>query len=416
MFTTQLHSFATCHNLNGPNGKCQFRSPEFYRHESEALVLFNNPGAAASTIEKVVEGRLRNHDYPKGPYSCPDCGSDAHLRKDLEIVNAPEILLLCIPRPIKDKTVFWNDIKLTENISMTNYTWDKSPLAYKLTSAGVYPGDRFGKDRGHIVSMVHARDAHWYRVDNLQVARLPNMQAIDDFQRAPTPENGRLMPHILFYTRVTDKDQQINKSGTKRKISRATRASSPQSPTKKLKRSPSPVGSAIDAVQNMSLRDISEMPTRQKVNDLVACFPDFSRAELHDMLIKHGGSIDQTVKAIQNDPEIQDMSLDDVPNSYRSKTIKAHLKFPWFRIQELYDAVRKNPFDFNKTIRELQSRPSINLGFTEQIADASFKTRLIIEPSDLIPTIDIRRLVGSLTYEIAGQTWEGSFKGQARLA
>jgi hypothetical protein len=119
------------------------------------------------------------------------------------------------------------------------------------------------------------------------------MQAVDDAQREPIPQKGRFMPHILFHTRLADKDQQIDKSSSKRNIASVTRTSSPKSLSKRLNRSASLVGSAIDEIQKMSLanmmrntaRDKADMPTRQIVNDLISSFPNLSRTELLDMLI-----------------------------------------------------------------------------------------------------------------------------------
>lgn len=298
---------------------------------------------------------------------------------------------------------------------MTNYTSDKSPLVYKLAAIAAWPGDRFGLDRQHVVSMVHARDNHWYRVDNNKVARLPSLQAVDDLQRSPIPEKDRFMPHILFYTRAADTDDQIDKLGTKRNFTRTTFDLSAGMPPKRLKRSPSPVGSAVNAIQDMSLRDISDLPTRQKVNDLIACFPDFSRAELFEMLTQHGGSIHRTVESIHYGAKDPDITLDDVPYGYRSNTTRAHLLLPYIPVQEIYDTLRRNPFNFKKAIRELQLRPSIDLGFTEKVADASFTTRLTLAPPDLRIDKEVRRLAGSVKYEIAGEIWGGSFVGHARL-
>lgn len=85
-----------------------------------------------------------------------------------------------------------------------------------------------------------------YRVDNQKVTRLPSLQAVDDLQRAPTPEKDRFMPHILFYTRVADKDQLANRLSTKRNVTRSALDPISASSSKRLKRSPSPVGSAVE--------------------------------------------------------------------------------------------------------------------------------------------------------------------------
>jgi hypothetical protein len=89
------------------------------------------------------------------------------------------------------------------------------------------------------------------------------------------------------------------------------------------------------------------------------------------------------------------------------------LLFPQTFIRQLEKAVSGNPSDLDKAIRTLQSRPSVNLGFREELGDGKFSIRIIVVPSDLNPAFDVQELTGNYTYELSGEIWDGEFSDRA---
>ncbi len=110
---------------------------------------------------------------------------------------------------------------------------------------------------------------------------------------------------------------------------------------KKLKRSSSPD-------EPINIRDMGGYPTRHKVQALANCSPDYTPTEMYGILTRKNSSVDRALKILRPN-STQDISTDDILNiGFRENVIKAHLKFPGMRLQDIYDAVTKHPFDLPK--------------------------------------------------------------------
>jgi hypothetical protein len=289
MFTIQLEGRTVCHN----NG-CDFRLEPESREETEGSVVPTPSQLSPISLEKAILQYFKA-DRPPSKYACPTCSSTSHIRDHYTIINPPEMLLIYITRDILNPQENWRDIALTETISLKSVTKDNSALDYEFTGTCLYPGTNM-TGTPHIVSLVHARDGGWYYASEHVIQKVSSWQEFDTRQQAPTKEADRYLPHILFFERKASGDQElITSTGKRRKF--AGNASMAD-PNKRAKRSPSPGAEEAEAFQNMTLRDIEDRSTRQKIRDLHDCFPNFSRQAIHDTLLKNKFSIDRSIKAL----------------------------------------------------------------------------------------------------------------------
>jgi hypothetical protein len=125
-----------------------------------------------------------------------------------KIVNAPEILIVKTPIRAKNqgKSAFFYKVPFEQEITLTDYHFDESPLTYQLHSVVLLRGWSFHRPTGHVSSVVVASDYQLYHIDDYTSKMATNVvyggwQTVAAKQNDSVPEDNRYVPIVFMYIR-----------------------------------------------------------------------------------------------------------------------------------------------------------------------------------------------------------------------
>jgi hypothetical protein len=253
---------------------------------------------------------------------------------------------------------------------------------------------------GHVVTVSESRDGKLHLYNDQYVTSVASWAVVEAWQRDQNV-NNRLLPATFVYSR---KFADISPATGKRKQSSDLATSLSNNERQPLTDDPflNPASTITDPQIEKLVRDVHE------------ALPKLPRNEVITALQKHTLDLDATMRELISGPADTDMSLNAVELGYRAPILRLHVDFPLNRIVDLYGLLRQQRGDMAKTRRLLESQGQVNLGLTEQVGQATFKTRITLLPSDAeTPAFPVQRLGGKWGYELGGRTWLGTFSGLA---